>query len=111
MNEILAIWAEWIKPSAGLPTVQWSVLLALAAASGHLLNRYTGLPKVAGYSLVGGFAGLAGFTGAVWPLQGTGLFCWSWAWPWCCSKPAGAFRCAGSATTPWCWCKAWPNRR
>lgn len=74
MNEILAIWAEWIKPSAGLPTVQWSILLALAAASGHLLNRYTGLPKVVGYSLVGGFAGLAGFTGAVWPLQGTGLF-------------------------------------
>ena len=27
-----------------------------------------------GYSAVGTFAGLAGFTGAVWPLQGTGLF-------------------------------------
>ncbi len=74
MNEILAIWAEWIKPSAGLPTVQWSILLAVAAAAGHLLNRYTGMPKVVGYSLVGGLAGLAGFTGAVWPLQGTGLF-------------------------------------
>ncbi|MFZ2386415.1 MAG: cation:proton antiporter [Polaromonas sp.] len=74
MNEILAIWAEWIKPSAGLPTVQWSILLALAAAAGHLVNRYTGLPKVIGYSAVGAFAGLAGFTGAVWPLQGIGLF-------------------------------------
>jgi Kef-type K+ transport system membrane component KefB len=74
MNEILAIWAEWIKPSAGLPTVQWSILLALAAASGHLVNRYTGLPKVIGYSVIGAFAGLAGFTGAVWPLQGTSLF-------------------------------------
>ena len=74
MNEILAIWAEWIKPSAGLPTVQWSILLALAAASGHLVNRYTGLPKVIGYSVIGAFAGLAGFTGAAWPLQGTGLF-------------------------------------
>jgi Kef-type K+ transport system membrane component KefB len=74
MNEILTIWAEWIKPSAGLPTVQWSILLALAAASGHLVNRYTGLPKVIGYSVIGAFAGLAGFTGAVWPLQGTGLF-------------------------------------
>ena len=74
MNEILAIWAEWIKPSAGLPTVQWSILLALAAAAGHLVNRYTGLPKVVGYSAVGAFAGLAGFTGAVWPLQGIGLF-------------------------------------
>ena len=74
MNEIMAIWAEWIKPSAGLPTVQWSILLALAAAAGHLVNRYTGLPKVIGYSAVGTFAGLAGFTGAIWPLQGTGLF-------------------------------------
>lgn len=74
MNELLGIWAEWIKPSAGLPTVQWSLLLALAAASGHLVHRYTGLPKVIGYSVIGAFAGLVGFTGAVWPLQGTSLF-------------------------------------
>ena len=74
MNEILTIWAEWIKPSAGLATVQWSILLALAAASGHLVNRYTGLPKVIGYSVIGAFAGLVGFSGAVWPLQGIGLF-------------------------------------
>jgi Kef-type K+ transport system membrane component KefB len=74
MNDLLSVWAELSKPSAGLPTVQWSVLLALAAACGHLLQRYTGLPKVVGYSAIGGLAGLAGFTGAVWPLQGTGLF-------------------------------------
>lgn len=74
MNELLAAWAEWIRPSAGLPTVQWSVLLALAAASGHLVHRYTGLPKVIGYSLTGALAGFAGFSGAAWPLQGTGLF-------------------------------------
>jgi Kef-type K+ transport system membrane component KefB len=74
MQELLAIWAEWIRPSAGLPTVQWSLLLAVAAASGHIVQRYTGLPKVIGYSVIGAFAGLAGFTGAVWPLQGIGLF-------------------------------------
>lgn len=74
MNELMALWAEWIKPSAGLPTVQWSILLALAAVAGQLVNRYTGLPKVIGYSAIGAFAGLAGFTGAAWPLQGTGLF-------------------------------------
>jgi NhaP-type Na+/H+ or K+/H+ antiporter len=74
MNEILVIWAEWIKPSAGLPTVQWSFLLALAAAAGHLVNRYTGLPQVIGYSALGALAGLAGFNGAVWPLQDIGLF-------------------------------------
>ena len=74
MNEIMAIWAEWLKPSAGLPTVQWSLLLAAAAAVGHLLQRHTGLPKVVGYSLTGALAGLAGFTGAAWPLQGIALF-------------------------------------
>lgn len=70
----MAIWAEWVKPSAGLPTVQWSLLLALAAAVGHLLQRYSGLPKVVGYSIVGTLAGLAGFSGAAWPLQGVALF-------------------------------------
>jgi len=74
MDEVMAIWAEWVKPSAGLPTVQWSLLLAVAAAAGHLLQRYSGLPKVVGYSLVGAVAGLAGFSGAVWPLQGAALF-------------------------------------
>ena len=74
MNEITAIWAEWLKPSAGLPTVQWSILLGIAAVAGHLVQRYIGLPKVVGYSAVGALAGLGGFTGAAWPLQGTGLF-------------------------------------
>jgi len=74
MNEIMAIWAEWAKPSAGLPTLEWSLLLAVAAAAGHLVQRLTGLPKLAGYSVVGALAGLAGFSGAIWPLQGIGLF-------------------------------------
>ena len=74
MQELLTIWAEWIKPSAGLATVQWSVLLALAAVCGHLVQRLAGLPKVIGYSVVGAVAGFAGFTGAVWPLGGIGLF-------------------------------------
>jgi Kef-type K+ transport system membrane component KefB len=74
MNEILSFWAQWLRPSAGLPTVQWSLLLAVAAMTGYLLQRHIGLPKVVGYSLVGAVAGLAGFSGAVWPLQGIGLF-------------------------------------
>jgi len=74
MNEILSFWAQWLRPSAGLPTVQWSLLLAVAAMTGYLLQRHIGLPKVVGYSLVGAMAGLAGFSGAVWPLQGIGLF-------------------------------------
>jgi Kef-type K+ transport system membrane component KefB len=74
MDQVMAIWAQWLKPSAGLPTVQWSLLLALAAAVGHMLQRYSGLPKVVGYSIVGMLAGLAGFSGAAWPLQGVALF-------------------------------------
>lgn len=74
MIELTEIWSDWIRPSAGLPTVQWSLLLALAAAAGHLVQRYAGLPKVVGYSLVGAIAGLAGFTGTAWPLRGIGLF-------------------------------------
>ena len=77
MNEILAIWAEWIKPSAGLPTVQWSILLALAAASGHLVHRYTGLPKVIGYSVIGAFAGLPGLPARCGRCRAPGCFCWS----------------------------------
>jgi Kef-type K+ transport system membrane component KefB len=63
MNEIMAIWAQWAKPSAGLPIVQWSFLLAAAAAVGYLLQRYTGLPKVVGYTVIGTVAGLGGFSG------------------------------------------------
>ena len=74
MDEFMAIWGQWLKPSAGLPTVQWSLLLALAAAAGHLVQRHMGLPKVVGYSAVGAIAGLAGFTGVAWPLNGIGLF-------------------------------------
>ncbi len=74
MNDMMAIWADWLRPSAGLPTVQWSILLAVAAAAGHLLQRHTGLPKVVGYSVIGALAGLAGFSGGAWPLQGIALF-------------------------------------
>lgn len=74
MNELMGFWAQWLRPSAGLPTVQWALLLAVATAAGYLVRRHSGLPKVVGYTLVGTLAGLAGFGDAVWPLQGTGLF-------------------------------------
>ena len=51
--DLLGFWSEWVRPSAGLPTVLWSLLLAVAAASGHLVQRYMGMPKVVGYSMVG----------------------------------------------------------
>ena len=74
MNEWMTFWAQWLRPSAGLPTVQWSLLLAAATVAGYLLQRYSGLPKVVGYTLVGTVAGLLGFSGVLWPLQGIGLF-------------------------------------
>lgn len=74
MSEIMALWADWLRPSAGLPTVQWSLLLAVAAAAGHLLQRHTGLPQVLGCTAVGAAAGLAGFSGIAWPLEGVALF-------------------------------------
>ncbi|MBS0468698.1 MAG: cation:proton antiporter [Proteobacteria bacterium] len=74
MNELTSFWAQWLRPSAGLPTVQWALLLAAAAVTGYLLQRHSGLPKVVGYSLVGTLAGLSGFGAAAWPLEGTGLF-------------------------------------
>jgi Kef-type K+ transport system membrane component KefB len=74
LNQVMAIWGDWLRPSAGLPTVQWSLLLAVAAAAGHLLQRHTGLPKVVGYSLIGAVAGFGGFSGGAWPLQGIALF-------------------------------------
>ena len=73
-NDLLGFWAEWVRPSAGLPTVLWSLLLAAAAAAGHLVQRYMGMPKVVGYSVVGTVVGFAGFEGAIWPLQGISLF-------------------------------------
>lgn len=74
MIDLTQFWPEWIQPSVGLPTVQWAVLLALAAAAGYMLQRRLGLPKVLGYSIVGALAGFTGFTTAHWPLEGTGLF-------------------------------------
>ncbi|RZL95221.1 MAG: sodium:proton exchanger [Variovorax sp.] len=73
-NELMGFWSDWVRPSAGLPIVLWSLLIAVAAATGHLVQRYIGLPKVIGYSIVGTLVGLAGFEGAVWPLQGVSLF-------------------------------------
>ncbi|QXL83684.1 cation:proton antiporter [Comamonas sp. NLF-1-9] len=67
-------WAQWLPAATELATVQWALLLALAAAAGYLVQRRIGLPKMVGYALVGSLAGLLGFDGSAWPLQGTGLF-------------------------------------
>lgn len=74
MIDLMLQGSEWIRPSAGLPVVQWALLLALAAAAGQLLQRYLGLPQVLGYSVVGALAGFSGYTAASWPLSGISQF-------------------------------------
>lgn len=74
MNQWMDFWAQWLRPSAGLPMVQWALLLVAAAVIGYLVQRHIGLPKVVGYTLVGSSIGLLGFDGALWPLSGAGLF-------------------------------------
>lgn len=74
MDNLLNLWSQWLRPSAGLAAVHWAILLALASVGGYLCQRHTGVPKVVGYSLVGALAGLLGFAGVQWPLQGAVLF-------------------------------------
>ena len=33
MNELTDFWTQWLRPSAGLPTVQWALLLAVATVA------------------------------------------------------------------------------
>lgn len=72
---------QWIAPwsaaspfAPALDTLEWALLLALAALAGHMVQRLAGLPKVLGYAVVGALAGAAGLAGATWPLRGVGLF-------------------------------------
>lgn len=74
MPELGQLFPGWLANSAGLPTLQWSLLLATAALAGELIQRFAALPRIVGYALVGFAAGLLGFSGAVWPLGGVGQF-------------------------------------
>ena len=44
MNELMSFWGQWLRPSAGLPTVQWALLLAVASTCGYLVYRHKGYP-------------------------------------------------------------------
>ncbi|WP_236904005.1 cation:proton antiporter [Comamonas serinivorans] len=57
-----------------MPTLEWALLLAVVALAGHAVYRGLGLPRMVGYTLVGGLAGWLGFSGATWPMHGVGLF-------------------------------------
>ncbi|QXZ10930.1 cation:proton antiporter [Comamonas sp. Y33R10-2] len=53
--------------------LNWCVLVAAAALLGHLVHRFTGYPRMLGYTLAGLVAGWLGFGDLQWPLQGSTL--------------------------------------
>lgn len=95
MIEDPSFWAQWLKPSAGLDTLQWSLLLALASLIGYLFQRHLRMPKVLGYAVVGTLAGLLGFSATSWPLQGPALFLLE------LSVAIVLFECGGRITLRW----------
>lgn len=74
MQDITLLATPWNSSSAGLDMLYWSLLIALASLAGYLSQRHLQLPKVVGYALVGTAAGMLGFGGTIWPLQGPILF-------------------------------------
>lgn len=70
----IAPWADRLPFTPGSLALEWALLLALAALVGHLVQRFTHLPKIIGYAVIGALAGGLGFAGAAWPLSGVGLF-------------------------------------
>ncbi len=70
----IAAWSQTLPSAPGPLTLEWTLILAVAALAGHLVQRYTGLPKLIGYAVVGALTGTLGFAGAAWPLHGVGLY-------------------------------------
>jgi Kef-type K+ transport system membrane component KefB len=60
-----------IWPAGFPPLLSWCVLVSAAALLGHLVHRFTGYPRMLGYTMVGLVAGWVGFGDLPWPLQGS----------------------------------------
>ena len=60
-----------IWPAGFPPLLSWCVLVAAAALLGHMVHRFSGYPRMLGYTLVGLVAGWVGFGDLHWPLQGS----------------------------------------
>ena len=74
IDPLIAPWSEALQAGPGPLTLEWALVLAVAALTGHLVQHFTGLPKLIGYAVVGALAGTVGFAGAAWPLRGVGLY-------------------------------------
>lgn len=63
--------AAGIWPAGFPPLLSWCVLVTIAALLGHLVHRFSGYPRMLGYTLVGLVGGWLGFGDLPWPLQGS----------------------------------------
>lgn len=62
----------WLDQTLG-PLMGWCLLVAAAAIVGHLVFRWSGFPRMLGYTLVGLLAGWLGVGDLAWPLVGNPL--------------------------------------
>ena len=73
-DQLTSGWVAAWSNTPGPQALEWALLLAVATLAGHWVQRYTQLPKIIGYAVVGAITGWLGVAGAAWPLQGVGLF-------------------------------------
>ena len=73
-DQLTSGWVAAWSNTPGPQALEWALLLAVATLAGHWVQRYTQLPKIIGYAIVGAITGWAGIAGAAWPLKGVGLF-------------------------------------
>ena len=108
-EHITSGWAAAWSHTPGPQALEWALLLAVAALAGHWVQRYTHLPKIIGYAVVGAIAGWAGLAGSAWPLGGVSLFLLELA------IAIVLFEAGARLSLRWLrhnrcwWCKAWPN--
>ena len=62
----VAAWSNTPGPQA----LEWALLLAVATLAGHWVQRYTQLPKIIGYAVVGAITGWVGIA----LICGSGLY-------------------------------------
>ena len=63
----------WVNHGPGFfpPLLSWCVLVAAAALAGHWVHRFTGFPRMLGYTAAGLVAGWLSFGELPWPVQGS----------------------------------------
>lgn len=61
------------SPTISQTILNWCVLVTAASLLGHMVHRFTGYPRMLGYTLVGLVGGWLSFGDLPWPLQGSTL--------------------------------------